>query len=77
MPTEVCQEVVRKIQAVAALKAIPIPSSSTAAYCKARQKIEYSELEDIFCHTSLQAQQKMPLSRFNTRRVVVVDRHGC
>ena len=71
-----CQEVVRKIQAVAALKAIPIPSSSTAAYCKARQKIEYSELEDIFCHTSLQAQQKMPLSRFNTRRVVVVDGTG-
>ncbi len=37
-----CKEAVRKIQATAALKSLPIPSSSTAAYCKARNKLSYS-----------------------------------
>ncbi len=32
-----CQEVVRKLQAFAAMKSNPLPSSSTAAYCQVRQ----------------------------------------
>ena len=71
-----CQEVVRKIQAVAALKSTSIPSSSTAAYCKARQKFKSSELENIFSHTSFRSQQEIESSQFNNRRVVVVDGTG-
>lgn len=33
-----CQEAVRKVQAFAAAKSLPQPSSSTSAYCQARQK---------------------------------------
>ena len=69
-------EVVRKIQAVAALKSTSIPSSSTAAYCKARQKFKSSELENIFSHTSFRSQQEIESSQFNNRRVVVVDGTG-
>lgn len=71
-----CQEVVRKVQAIAALKSMPIPSSSTTAYCKARQKLEHSELEAIFCHTASQLGQHSESSRLNGRRVVVVDGTG-
>lgn len=71
-----CQEVVRKVQAVAALKSMPLPSSSTAAYCKARQKLAHSELEAILCHTSSQLQQANQSSRLKGRRVVVVDGTG-
>ncbi len=71
-----CQEVVRKVQAVAALKTSSVPSSSTAAYCKARQKLDLSELEAILCHTSLQLAQSVHSSRLNNRRVVVVDGTG-
>jgi len=38
-----CKEVIRKLQAVAALKSITL-SSSTAGYCKARQKLAIDEL---------------------------------
>ena len=71
-----CQEVVRKVQAVAALKTSTVPSSSTAAYCKARQKLDLSELEAILCHTSLPLAQSTHSTRLNNRRVVVVDGTG-
>jgi len=34
-----CQEVVRKIQALAASRSLPSPSASTSAYCQARAKL--------------------------------------
>ena len=34
-----CQEVIRKLQAVAAMSAKPMPSSSTSGYCQARKKL--------------------------------------
>jgi hypothetical protein len=71
-----CQEVVRKAQAVAALKCLPIPSSSTAAYCRARQKLDQSELETILDHTILPFEQTVPSTRMSNRRVVVVDGTG-
>lgn len=54
-----CQEVVRKVQAVAALKPSSVPSSSTAACCKAKQKLDLSELETIPYHTSLPVEESM------------------
>lgn len=71
-----CQEVVRKVQAVAALKSMHVPSSSTAAYCKARKKLDHSELEAILCHTSSQLQHAAQSSLLHNRRVVVVDGTG-
>ena len=47
-----CQEVVRKLQAVAAVKSKPLPSSSTAGYCQARKKLAATDIEAILPHTS-------------------------
>ena len=71
-----CKEVVRKLQAFAALKVGTLPSSSTAAYCKARQKLEQSSLESIFKHTTEGIQTVKDMDRLNGRRVIVVDGTG-
>lgn len=71
-----CQEVVRKLQAFAAMKSKLLPSSSTAAYCQARKKLELSTLEGILEHTSKQLQVEPEASRLKGRRVVVVDGTG-
>lgn len=42
-----CKEVVRKLQVAVVEKGQALPSSSTAAYCKARQRFELSTLESI------------------------------
>ena len=47
-----CQEVVRRVQAFAASQALPIPSSSTSAYCQARSKLAQGNLENILAHTA-------------------------
>jgi len=71
-----CQEVVRKVLAVAALKNLTMPSYSTAAYCKARQKIQQSTLDDILAETSLDMPTTSATSCLQDRRVVVVDGTG-
>lgn len=71
-----CQEVVRKFQALAAAKAMPAPSSSTAAYCKARQRLPTKTLQHILAHTTEQLQQRHGLPSLEGRRVVVVDGTG-
>lgn len=73
-----CQEVVRKLQAFAAMKSKSMPSSSTAAYCQARIKLDLSGLEAILQHTSnqLQIETEPDSGRMNGRRVVVVDGTG-
>lgn len=71
-----CQEVVRKFQAFAAAKMITLPSSSTAAYCKARKNIDSSCLQSILSHTATTLQQRASTTRLNGRRVVVVDGTG-
>jgi len=70
-----CKEVIRKLQAFAALKLEKLPSSSTAAYCKARQKLDQSTLDSILSHTS-DIQDVADPDRLNGRRVVVVDGTG-
>jgi hypothetical protein len=71
-----CREVVRKIQAFAAMKSNTLPSSSTAAYCQARQKLMESGLDEILAGTSTHIQPKGDEDLFFGRRVVVVDGTG-
>ncbi len=71
-----CQEVVRKIQAFAAMKAKPLPSSSTAAYCQARKKLDLPSLEAILQQTAQRLQVVADPGRLNGRRVIVVDGTG-
>ena len=71
-----CKEVVRKLQAMCALKSKKLPSSSTAAYCQARKKLDMPSLEAILEHTSQHLQSNANSARLNGRRVVVVDGTG-
>ena len=71
-----CREAVRKLQASAASKSQALPSSSTAAYCQARKKLDLASLNSILQHTSDQLQEKSNPARLNGRRVVVVDGTG-
>ncbi len=59
-----CMEVVRKLQAYASLKSDVKPSSSTAAYCKARQKLNVQDLNSIFDFTAKNMFQKRSLLPF-------------
>ena len=71
-----CQEVVRKLQAFAAMKSQQLPSSSTAAYCQARKKLDLPTLEVILQRTSERLQVTSDSGRLNGRRVIVVDGTG-
>ncbi len=71
-----CQEVVRKLQAYAAVRSKTLPSSSTSAYCQARIKLDQESLEEILQNTSVRLQQTNDTGRLNGRRVVVVDGTG-
>ena len=71
-----CQEVVRKIQALAARRSLPSPSASTSAYCQARAKLEISELETILAQTARTLHDQGRTERWKGRRVVVVDGTG-
>lgn len=70
------QEVVRKVQAFAAARSMPVPSASTSAYCQARSKLEQGELENILAHTARELQQQGQSRWWKERRVVVVDGTG-
>jgi hypothetical protein len=71
-----CQEVVRKMQALAASRSLPSPSASTSAYCQARAKLEISELETILSRTARTLHDQDRPERWKGRRVVVVDGTG-
>lgn len=71
-----CQEVVRKLQALTALKSTQQPSSSTAAYCKARKRLDESTLVTILKETADQISFVPDNTNLNSRRVVVVDGTG-
>jgi hypothetical protein len=71
-----CQEVVRKVQALAATRSMPAPSASTSAYCQARSKLDPTELENILAHTAEELQQQGRSRWWKDRRVVVVDGTG-
>jgi hypothetical protein len=71
-----CKEVVRKLQAVCAMKSKKLPSSSTAAYCQARKKLDIPSLAAILRNTSQRLQSKTNTARLSGRRVIVVDGTG-
>ncbi len=71
-----CQEVLRKIQALAASRSLPSPSASTSAYCQARAKLAVSDLETILSHTARTLHDEGRSERWKDRRVVVVDGTG-
>ena len=71
-----CQEVVRKVQALAATRSMPVPSASTSAYCQARSKLDAAELENILAHTAQDLQEHGRSRWWKDRRVVVVDGTG-
>ena len=67
-----CQEVVRKVQAFAAARSMPLRSASTSAYCQARGKLEPSGLQRIIKHTAEHLQQRRRNRWWRNWRVVVV-----
>lgn len=71
-----CQEVVRKLQSYVALKAKPLPASSTGGYCQARQKLELDELNTLLKQTATVLQERPEAGPLNNRRVVVADGTG-
>jgi hypothetical protein len=71
-----CREVVRKLQSLCAWQSKPIPSSSTAAYCQARARLDESSLEHILAHTAKLGCGHDGAGRLKDRRVVVVDGTG-
>jgi hypothetical protein len=71
-----CSEVVRKFHAFAASQPMTLPSTSTSAYCQARQKLEETDLKNILSHTSKQLPQREADYVLENRRVVVVDGTG-
>jgi len=71
-----CQDVVRKLQSYAALKGNSSPSSSTAAYCKARKRLPVDDLEQILAHSADIDSEANRSDFCQGRRVVVVDGTG-
>lgn len=71
-----CREVVRKLQALAAARHNTIPSSSTAAYCQARHKLDEQTLDSILTGTGELLHQRGGEQRWKQRRVIVVDGTG-
>lgn len=71
-----CKEVIKKLQLFAAMKSMPQPSSSTSAYCQARQNLDILTLEEILQHTSRSLIFETDSDDLTGRRVVVVDGTG-
>lgn len=71
-----CSEVVRRLQAQASANGLERPSSSTAAYCKARSKLDNACLQEILTHTGEQLVSQPSAQALGGRRVVVVDGTG-
>ena len=71
-----CREVVRKLQAQRISRSLDLPSASTAAYCKGRQKLNKTQLETIFEQTAKPSETQSAVPTVHGRRVVVVDGTG-
>ena len=71
-----CQQVVQKLKAYAALRSLDLPSSATAAYCKARSKLNTSELRSILSHVIASLEQMGSDDDWHGHRVVVADSTG-
>jgi hypothetical protein len=70
-----CQEVIRKLQAVAAVESKSLPSSSTSAYCQARKNLDITELQAILATMSKRRVGGIS-QNLEGRRVIVADGTG-
>ena len=68
-----CREVLRKLQAFYAERSLPLPSHSSAAYCKARKKLEAGDLEATFKHMAAPTPAQSAVPSVHDRRVIVAD----
>jgi len=71
-----CQDVVQKLKAYAALRELDLPSSGTAAYCRARSKLSMSDIGAVHQHVVAAMQQLGAADTWHGHRVVVVDGTG-
>jgi hypothetical protein len=71
-----CKEVIRKLQSYASIKGVKVPSSSTAAYCTARKRLDEQMLSNILRHTSDKLEEMPETGLMNNRRVIIVDGTG-
>jgi len=71
-----CRESVSKLQAYAAMKSLPMPSSAPAAYCNARKKLDEKGLQAVFAHTASAMAEGAGTDLVGGRRVIVVDGTG-
>jgi hypothetical protein len=71
-----CRNVVKKLQAYAALRKIKIPSAATSAYCRARKKLSVEDLKKIFTYSFQCLEKRSGKKDYWGRRVVVVDGTG-
>ncbi len=76
-PGSPCREIVRKVQAWHATRRLPIPSSSTGAYCQARSRIPIESLRSVQSHTADELQRGVRSDQlWMGRHVKVVDGTG-
>ncbi|NQU75093.1 MAG: IS4 family transposase, partial [Planctomycetes bacterium] len=76
-PGSSCREVVRKVQAWHATRRLPIPGTSTGAYCQARSRLPLQSLRDIQSHTATELQRGVRSDQlWLGRHVKVVDGTG-
>lgn len=71
-----CQEVVQKLKAYAALRGLDLPSSGTAAYCKARTKLSMDDVQAVHKHMASSMEELGATDTWRGHRVIVVDGTG-
>lgn len=71
-----CQEVVQKLKAYAALRGLDMPSSGTAAYCRARSRLSMVDVQTIHEHVVTSMEALGAADTWHGHRVIVVDGTG-
>lgn len=76
-PGSPCREIVRKVQAWHATRQLPVPSTSTGAYCQARARLPLQTLHNIQKHTAKQLERGVSSDQlWLGRHVKVIDGTG-
>ncbi|MBT7700709.1 MAG: IS4 family transposase [Verrucomicrobia bacterium] len=76
-PDSPCRETVRKVQAWHATRRLPVPSTSTGAYCQARSRLPLKSLHNIQAHSAAELQRGVRSEQlWLGRHVKVVDGTG-
>jgi len=76
-PGSPCREIVRKVQAWHATRRLPIPGTSTGAYCQARARLPLQTLHNIQAHTARKLQRGVISEQlWLGRHVKVIDGTG-